>query len=146
MNILSNFAENLSSLISENNLNAPSLAKIINTDRSNITRYTKANRLPSFNTFISIIEFFNVSADVILGLAEYTNETEFLPTVNFSERLRSVMNETNTTQYRIEKALKISGASMYNWLFGNTLPSVDNLVKLAEYMNVSVDYLLGRTR
>ena len=54
------------------------------------------------------------------------------------------MNETKTTQYRIERETNISGASMYNWLFNKSVPTVENLVKLAKYMDVSVDYLLGR--
>ena len=56
------------------------------------------------------------------------------------------MNETKTTQYRIERDLNISGSSMYNWLFNKTVPTVESLVRLAEYMDVSVDYLLGRVR
>lgn len=54
------------------------------------------------------------------------------------------MNETKTTQYRIEKDLHISGGTMYNWLINKSLPNVENLVRLADYMDVSVDYLLGR--
>ena len=63
MVILSKFAETLSALMSERNLNAPALGKIIKTDRSNITRYQKGERLPSFEVFVALIEYFNVSAD-----------------------------------------------------------------------------------
>ena len=146
MNILSKFSENLFSLMQENNLNAPALAKIINTDRSNITRYLNAERLPSFNCFVKLIEHFNLSADVMLGIKDYSLENTFLPIKNFGERLRFVMQETHTTQYQIEKQLKISGASMYNWLFKEVLPSVENLLKLSTFMGVSVDYLLGRIK
>ena len=41
MVILSKFAENLSALMEEKNLNAPALGKILNMDRSNITRYLR---------------------------------------------------------------------------------------------------------
>lgn len=146
MDILSNFAENLAELMAERNLNAPALAKILKMDRSNVTRYLHGLRLPVFHGFIAIAEFFNVSADVLLGRTDYSSETEFLPVLPFGERLRQVMNETKTTQYRIERDLNISGSSMYNWLFNKTVPTVESLVRLAEYMDVSVDYLLGRVR
>lgn len=146
MDILSNFAENLAELMAERNLNAPALAKILKMDRSNVTRYLQGLRLPVFHGFIAIAEFFNVSADVLLGRTDYSSETEFLPVLPFGERLRQVMNETKTTQYRIERDLNISGSSMYNWLFNKTVPTVESLVRLAEYMDVSVDYLLGRVR
>ncbi|MBQ8283881.1 MAG: helix-turn-helix transcriptional regulator [Clostridia bacterium] len=146
MVVLSKFVENLSSFMSEQNLNAPALAKIIKTDRSNITRYLQGKRLPSFQVFINIIEYFNVSADIILGLIDYTPETTFLPVSSFGKRFREVMEETKTTQYRIEHDLNISGSSVYKWLFNQSFPSVENLVKLSEYMEISVDYLLGRIR
>lgn len=141
---LSKFGENLSALMAEAGLNAPALAKILKTDRSNITRYQRGERLPLFRGFVAILEYFNVSADVLLGLADYSEEKRFLPMPAFGERLRLVMKETNTTQYRIEREANISGASMYKWLFNQSVPTVENLVKLAQYMEIPVDYLLGR--
>lgn len=143
---LSKFAENLYALMSERGLNAPALAKILETDRSNITRYLRGERLPLYQGFIALIEYFNCSADVLLGLSEYSSQEKFDAVGNFSERLRLVMKETNTTQYRIEKDVKISGGSMYRWLFNQTAPSVESIIKLAQYMDVSVDYLLGRVK
>lgn len=143
---LSKFAESLSALMQEKNLNAPALAKAINTDRSNITRYLRGERLPKFEIFVALLQFFNVSAEVLLGFREFDDVSNFLPLPPFGERLQEVMAETKTTQYRIEKMEKISGNSMYQWLYNQTLPSVYNLVKLAKHMDVSVDYLLGRIR
>lgn len=141
---LSNFAECLLEVMSDANLNAPVLAKLIGTDRSNITRYLRAERAPSFNTFVKLLEFFNCSADYMLGLSDFSIEKEFLPVSKFDVRLIYVMKFTNTTQYGIEKKLHISGDSIYKWTHGKGLPSVDNLVKLANFMGVSVDFLLGR--
>ena len=144
MDIMSNFAENLSALMSEQNLKAPALAKILKTDRSNITRYLRGERLPLFNGFIALITYFNVSADVILGRSDYATETQFLPVPPFGQQLRKVMEETKTTQYRIEHDANVSGGSMYKWLKNQSVPTVETLVKLANYMDISVDYLLGR--
>lgn len=146
MVIMSKFAENLSALMQEHELNAPSLAKIIKTDRTNITRYLRGERLPLFKVFVSLIEYFNVSADVLLGRLDYCEVQSFLPIQPFGTTLRRVMSETKTTQYRIEKDLNISGGTMYNWLINKSLPNVENLVRLADYMDVSVDYLLGRIK
>ena len=146
MVILSKFAETLSSLMSEQNLNAPALGKLINTDRTNITRYLRGERLPLYPGFVSLLVYFNVSADVLLGRADYSEIAEFLPVQPFHETLRRALKETHTSQYRIEKELHISGGTMYGWLSGKSLPTVENLDKLADFMDVSVDYLLGRVR
>ena len=144
MDILSNFAENLSALMSEKGLNAPALAKILETDRSNITRYLAGERLPLYHGFIKILACFNVSADVLLGLADYSEHTDFLPVEDFGERLRTVMGETKTSQYALNKRAGFSSASVHNWLTDKDVPTVDNLARLASYMEISVDYLLGR--
>ena len=145
MDILSKFAETLASLMTEKGLNAPALAKILETDRSNVTRYLAGKRLPLFHGFVKTIEFFNVSADVLLGLKDYTEITKFSPVKNFGERLREVMAETKTTQYALHKSKNFSSASIHNWLTGKDLPTVEKLVLLARHMDCSVDYLLGRT-
>ncbi|MBO5737659.1 MAG: helix-turn-helix transcriptional regulator [Clostridia bacterium] len=143
---LSNFGENLSALMAEHNIKAPALAKILQTDRSNITRYMRGDRLPSHASFLAILDYFSVSADVILGLKDYSSETKFLSPLPFGDRLRTIMEETKTTQYRIVKDTPISGGSMHEWLTNQSLPSVSNLIILATFMEVSVDYLLGRVR
>ena len=140
----SKLGENLSSLMVEHNLKAPAFAKLLNIDRSTVTEYQRGKRTPKFHVFVSIIEYFNISADILLGLADYSPATIFFPLKPFGDRLRTVMAETSTSQYRIEKDLHISGSTMYNWLTGKSLPNVESLIKLSKYMDVSVDYLLGR--
>ena len=143
---LSNFGENLSALMMEHNINAPALAKLLQIDRSNITRYMRSDRLPSYPVFLGILDYFSVSADILLGLKEYGGETNFLPAIPFGDRLRAVMQETKTTQYRIVKETHISGGSLHEWLANKSLPTINNIAVLASFMDVSVDYLLGRVR
>ena len=146
MVIVSKFAENLSALMAERCLNAPKLGKILKTDRTNITRYLKGERMPKFKGFVAMLEYFNVSADVLLGRTDYSPTEKFLPVQPFGVTLRRILEETDTSQYKIEKDLRISGATVYHWLVGKSLPSVENLNKLANFMEISVDYLLGRIK
>ena len=147
MEIMSKFAENLSALMEERNLNSPALAKILKTDRSNITRYLRGERLPRYQGFLSLLEFFNCSADVLLGLKDYAPSCEFsAPTSSFGERFRILLKETNTSQYSLVEQANISGECIFKWLNDISFPSVPNLATLATFMDISVDYLLGRIR
>jgi len=141
---MSKFAENLFLLMQEHNLNAPALAELIKTDRTNITRYLRGERLPLYDVFTKLIEFFNVSADVLLGRLDYSDVKEFHPIQPFGTTLRRVLEETNTTQYRVIKDLQISQATMYYWLLNERLPTVEKLDMLADYLELPIDYLLGR--
>ncbi len=144
MVILSKFAENLSALMQEKNLNAPALGEILNMDRSNITRYLRGERLPNYHLFIRIIEYFNVSADVLLGRLDYCDVQEFQPVQPFGATFRKVLDETHISQYGIQKNLHFSSATTHAWLNNIRMPSIEHLEQLADYMDVSVDYLLGR--
>jgi transcriptional regulator with XRE-family HTH domain len=146
MVILSKFAENLSALMNERNIKAPALANILGTHRTNITRYLCAKHLPKYDIFLKIIDYFHVSADVLLGLMDYCNLEEFYPIQPFNERLRTVMRETQTSQYRLQRELHFSSATTNAWLSGKSIPSVEHIIQLADFMDVSVDYLLGRIK
>ena len=125
-------------------MNAPALGERINIDRTNVTRYLRGERLPLYPVFIKLIEFFNVSADVLLGRVDYSEREVFHPIKPFGTTLRRILKETKTSQYRVIKDLHISQATMYFWLRNNRLPTVESLDKLADYLDLSVDYLLGR--
>ena len=144
MVILSKFAENLLTLMEEKNLNAPALGKILNINRSNITRYLRGERLPSYQLFTAIVEYFNVSADVLLGRVDYCNTTSFQPVQPFHIIFRKALEETHTSQYELQKQLHFSSATTNAWLSDKSIPSVGHLDQLADYMDVTVDYLLGR--
>jgi hypothetical protein len=104
----------------------------------------RGERLPLYDVFTKLIEFFNVSADVLLGRLDYCDVKEFHPIQPFGTTLRRVLEETNTTQYRVIKDLQISQATMYYWLLNERLPTVEKLDMLANYLDLPIDYLLGR--
>ena len=144
MVILSKFAENLLTLMQEQNVNAPALAKILHTHRTSITRYLCGQRLPNYNGFVRMLTHFNVSADLLLGRIDYCDTKEFQPVQPFGEILQKVLKETNTSQYRLQKDLHFSSSTTHVWLTNKSLPSIEHLDQLADYLDLSVDYLLGR--
>lgn len=144
---LSKFDERLKELMSDKNINAPALAKAVGTDRTNITRYMRGERLPQFLTFVALIEFFDCSADYLLGLTEYQKDgKKYFKVQQFDKSLKNVFVKSGKSQYGLVKQKKISASLIFDWLTGKRLPSMENLIKLSEYFEVSVDYLLGREK
>jgi transcriptional regulator with XRE-family HTH domain len=144
MDNLSKFGERLKEYMIESGNNATSLAKIVNTNRTSMSEYVRGLHLPDTQIFYALIEYFNCSADYLLGLSDYPLYTTFKPIPSFGERFRYVLEFCDYSQYRLEKELKISGSIVYNWLFAKTLPSVDNLIKIAKHLECAVDFLIGR--
>lgn len=62
----------------------------------------------------------------------------------FQERLIEQRKLNGLTQRQIADYLKIAQPSYIRYENGTSEPSLENLVKLADCFDVSVDYLLGR--
>ena len=102
------FAERLKELMNERNLNAPALAKEIGANRTTISELLRGNYLPSTKHLIAIVEYFNCSADYLLGLIEFPPENiQYQPVKPFNERLRLCLKESKKTEYRLQKDLNI---------------------------------------
>lgn len=62
----------------------------------------------------------------------------------FNVRLKELVQEKGKTQLEIAKELQLSKNQLHYWIKGKAEPSIDQLIKLADYFNVCIDYLIGR--
>ena len=63
----------------------------------------------------------------------------------FAGRLKELRKQAHLTQVELAKRLGIGQSSYADWERGKKNPTQENLVKLAQILNVSVDYLVGST-
>lgn len=64
----------------------------------------------------------------------------------FSNRLKILRKEKNLTQKEIAKKIGIGPSSMSNYEQGTRFPDKATLKLIADFHEVSIDYLLGRTQ
>ena len=62
----------------------------------------------------------------------------------FQERLMEQRKLNKLTQRQVADHLQIAQPSYIRYENGTSEPNLENLVKLADFFDVSVDYLLGR--
>lgn len=62
--------------------------------------------------------------------------------MEFAERLRQLMDKNGTTNYELAKNIDTHQTSVANWLSGS-MPQARKLKAIADYFNVSVEYLKG---
>ena len=63
--------------------------------------------------------------------------------MEFSERLKDLRKQAGLTQVDVAEKLGISQPAYASWERGAKKPTQENLVKIAQILNVSVDYLVG---
>ena len=60
-------------------------------------------------------------------------------------RLAELMKLNDKKQADIAGIIGVSSVAVGQYCRSETLPSIENLIKIADYFDVSTDYLLGRT-
>lgn len=61
------------------------------------------------------------------------------------ERLKNLRKKAGLTQKQIAEKLQVGQNSYSNWEIGKRTPIQPTIEKLAEILNTSTDYLLGKT-
>ncbi len=64
--------------------------------------------------------------------------------VDFAERVRNLRSETGLTQWQLADVLETTQRKVSYWELGKTEPDLLTLWKIADFFDVSIDYLLGR--
>jgi len=65
--------------------------------------------------------------------------------MRFSDKLKQLRNEKKITQVELAKSIGISDRTIIRYEAGVVEPPLSTLITIADYFNVSADYLLGRT-
>lgn len=65
--------------------------------------------------------------------------------IKFAQRLRELRCEKGVTQLEMAAVLQMKLRSYQHYEGGDRRPDYEGLVALADYFQVSTDYLLGRT-
>ncbi len=63
----------------------------------------------------------------------------------FKENLKSLRLEKNLSRKELAKILSVSERLISYWERGDRECNFDMLIKIADYFDVSLDFLLGRT-
>lgn len=62
--------------------------------------------------------------------------------MTFGERLSNLLSARKITQTELAKSIDIRLASISEWKKGTILPAVDTVIKIANFLDISTDYLL----
>ena len=144
MGNLSNLSERLKELMEERGLRSEKLSKESGIAGSSIRSWLRGASVPTFQSAVKLADYFRCSLDFLVGKTENYEEVAPRAIPPFYPRLRKIMKEVGVTRFQITKETAIKDAFFTNWSHGE-MPLLVTLCTLAEYLNVSLDYLTGRT-
>ncbi len=62
------------------------------------------------------------------------------------ENLKNIRDKRNVTQVRLSMAIDVSQETISAYESGKSMPSAETLIRIADFLNTSTDYLLGRIK
>lgn len=138
------FVERFSELLDEAGKNAFTVSKEIGCGNSTLSHYLTKRHLPKLNIAIKLADYFNCTLDYLLGRKDENEATKFNACPDFGTRFDNICKELDVSRYRLHEDTKISESVMRYWIQGKTKPSVFNIIQIADTLNLSIDYLIGR--
>ena len=60
------------------------------------------------------------------------------------QRINELLKSEGLNQSKLANRIGVNQSTVCNWLNGKKEPSIESLWKLADFFDVSVDYLIGR--
>lgn len=140
---MSKFVERLDDLMKERGFTQKAFAKQVGINEGSISLYLQDKHIPTVEHLIKIADYFQCSTDFLLGREEYQQLT-FRPCPPFHQQIIKLKNEFGGVVNHFVAKAKIVRSSYFNWASGKYVPSLDNILTLADHLDCRVDYILGR--
>ena len=138
---MNEFQERLQELLVDNNMSRLQLSKILNVSSTTINGYFNNNYYPTIDIAISMSKFFKCSLDFLFGLSDKKDSYQ-RNKYSFFENLNYLIQSSGISIAQTMKNLNMSEYNYYRWRNG-LIPKTINLIEIAKYFEVSIDYLIG---
>ncbi|NCA92960.1 helix-turn-helix domain-containing protein [bacterium] len=144
VDILSTFSERLKELCVDQGITSNEvLSKKLGISAETVRLWKNGQRYISLSQLVNLAECLNCSIDYLAGRNEKVLDFTPQSCPPFYNRLRTVMTEKHVTRYKLVKNTKIYDSYFSNWKNGADV-HILTLVLLADYLDCSIDYLIGR--
>lgn len=141
------FANQLKTCMNANDFNQVNLEEKTGVSQSRISLYLSGTCVPDIDALIIFAKSLNTTTDFLLGnnLEMPVQTKEQAIAMTFSERLKKLLSIRNISRKEFSEKINATEATVSQYANGGKLPSGEALVKIADELDTSADYLLGRT-
>lgn len=140
----SEFPLRLKDLILETDSTATQISLNLCLGNSTINRYIEGKSFPTTEILVKLCDYFNCSCDYLLGLKDESPVRQFKSCPPFDEQFKFLCKKYSISRYELGKTANISESLMRYWWRGKYIPSIPNVIKIAQFLNCTVDFVLGR--
>ena len=149
MPISNEFKNRINDLVSnvyiDRKIRKSDLPKMIGIDYSSLSNAMEYGIVPTPRIAMRMADYFECSIPYLLGLTDDEHFTKSKKNESFPDRIDLLCEAKKTDYAKVCKECKLYRGYLARWISHRYIPSWEFLDLLADYFDVSVDYLLGRT-
>lgn len=139
----SDFASGLNEIILERGKNVSEIAKATGVSTEAVRLWKTGSGSIRLSQLIKLADYFGCSIEYLIGRTLSSSVFPLSSCPPFYERLRFVMKEKGVTRYMLVKNTPIFDGYFTNWKRGADL-NLHTLIILSDYLECTIDYLVGR--
>jgi len=147
MQNIQRFSERLAELMFyANDVTSYKLGELTGMDSSTIRLWRTGHRFPKLSYAIRLADFFGCTLDFLFGRSDEEKPDFVLqPVPPFYISLKFVLSKCGKSWYRVYTDTKIAKSNIQDWREGRE-PIMPTLITIADYLGITLDYLVGRDR
>ena len=140
-----NLSETLKYLRTSIGVPQSQIAKAAGISTTQYQNYEYGKSEPTATVLIALAEFFEVTIDYLLGLTDDPLIPDEHVYPIFAGRIRDLRANKGLSEWDMEKLFDVTARNYAGYEIGESMPQLPVLCALADYFDVSLDYLVGRS-
>lgn len=145
MPYLSAFIDIVSDTLLIENIPIKTFAQRIDVSAPVVGQWIRQEIFPTAASAVKVADYLDCSLDYLFGRSSQREFIRAASPVSFKTRLKDILCAQSISRYKIARACGIEPSLMSKWLLNGCMPKIESLLKLADYFNCSLDYLVGRS-
>ena len=147
--ILAKMSERIKLLRTTSGLTQEEFGKIFGIVKSTVSLYESGRSCPNDQIKLQICKYFDVPMDFLLGISNSSNNDDAELKRNLitdgcaHSRFKDLAKIRNKSFKTLSLETGLDEETLENW-FLNDVPSLSQLILIAEHLDTSIDYLMGR--
>ena len=138
------FRERLQDLLNESSLSKGDFAGAASVSLPRVYAMLRGPSAPSLTNALKAADFFRCPLDYLFGFREDFSERRYFIAASVTDRVREGIDESRLSRYEISRRTGIDQSDLHRWYHGQKIPELVSLLRLAEVLDVSLDFLAGR--
>lgn len=139
------FGEALTELMTVREISPKQLAEAFSVNLDTIYSWKRNDTTPSLSKLLVISDYFELPLDYLSGRSNLDKPFYNKICPPFSKRLREVMKEKGVSTYYLRKHTRFGSSFFTKWDRGAD-PLITTVTELADILDCTIDYLVGRDR